>query len=118
MIEIASERPKDVSPNALASAQPFEGSAIAIYYQTLKWAEHDTRLAPRLFAHVLAHEIGHNLQQIAVHSKTGVMKASWTGEDYSLMGNTSLRFEAGDIESIHAGLAARTARIATLSAKR
>jgi hypothetical protein len=115
VIEIATKRPRDVSVNSLASAQPFEGSAIAIYYQALKWAERDIRMARQLYAHVMAHEIGHILQQTATHSRTGIMKATWTGNDYSLMRLASLHFEPRDVEAIHAGLDERNARSPTLT---
>ena len=115
VIEISGGKPDGASQDALASAQPFEGSAITIYYQSLKWAEHAGRLAPQLFAHVLAHEIGHNLQRTNAHSHTGVMKAHWTTEDFSQMGRRPLRFEDGDVASILAGLAARNTPGATLT---
>ena len=115
VIQISADKPDGASEDALASARPFEGSAITIYYQSLKWAEHAGKLAPQLFAHVLAHEIGHNLQRTNAHSHTGVMKAHWTSEDFSQMGRRPLRFEEGDIVSIHAGLAASQARGATLT---
>jgi hypothetical protein len=94
---------------AIASASPYEGSTITILYGRMKWAENRPRLAPRLLAHVVVHEIAHNLQGIARHSETGIMKARWTAADYSSMSMGPLAFKPYDIELIHQGLKARAA---------
>jgi hypothetical protein len=57
-----------------------------------------------LLGYVLVHEITHNLQGIARHSKTGIMKPRWTPRDYVDMGVRQLHFERIDIELIYAGL--------------
>lgn len=111
-VNIARAIPVQASQDALAAARPFERAAINIFYQALKWAEQRPRLAPMLFAHVLAHEIGHNLQQTDRHSETGIMKARWTPEDMDLMTCKPLRFEPEDVRWMHLGLAARAARAA------
>ena len=43
---------------------------------------------------------------------SGIMKAVWTSSDYTLMKRGQLRFTAVDVEMIHDGFAARTARSA------
>ena len=77
-------------------------------YSRLRWAEKDLRpLAPRLLAHVLVHEIAHNLQRAERHSKTGIMKAEWTSGDYTQMAFKPLAFEPQDVLLIRLGLANR-----------
>lgn len=94
----------------VAAALPYEGSAVKVYYGSLRWAEQRPILAPKLFGHVLAHEIAHILQQLDYHSGTGILKAHWTGADYDQMERAPLRFETLDRELIHRGLDARDAR--------
>jgi len=36
-----------------------------------------------LLGHVMAHEIGHLLQGTTQHSESGIMKARWTGQDFT-----------------------------------
>jgi hypothetical protein len=110
VINIVRAIPTHAGQNALGTARLYEGSAITIFYQSLKWAEQRPRLAPMLFAHVLAHEIAHNLQQVDRHSKTGIMKAQWTPKDLETMTDTPLRFEPEDVQWIYLGLAERAAR--------
>ena len=43
-----------------------------------------------LLAHVLVHEIGHVLMKSVAHSPVGVMKAEWSGSDYSRIANRLL----------------------------
>lgn len=94
----------------VALALPYEGSAVKVYFGSIRWAEARPFLMPRLYGHVLAHEIAHMLQQLDYHAATGVLKAHWTGVDYNQMERAPLRFEASDIEFIHRGLDARDAR--------
>jgi hypothetical protein len=58
-----------------------------------------------LLAHVMVHEIAHILQGVYRHSDNGVMKAVWTGQDYSQMRVGALPFAPEDVELIHLGLA-------------
>ena len=94
---------------SVAFASPYEGSKITILYSRMKWAESQPDLAPKLLAHTLAHEIAHNLQAIARHSATGIMKARWTASDYYEMSVRQLHFEPVDIELICKGLNKRLA---------
>ena len=94
---------------SVASASPYEGSKVTILYSRMKWAESQPELAPKLLAHTLAHEIAHNLQAIARHSATGIMKARWTASDYYEMSVRQLHFEPVDIELICKGLNKRLA---------
>jgi hypothetical protein len=97
------------SQKTLAAARPHEGSAITIFYGAMGWASQHPPLARMVFAHVLVHEIAHNLQQVSQHSKTGIMKERWTSEDFAAMQWKPLSFEPADVELIHKGLASRTA---------
>jgi hypothetical protein len=105
------------SQKTLAAARPYEGSAITIFYGAMGWASQHPQLARMVFAHVLVHEIAHNLQQVSQHSKTGMMKERWTTEDFTAMQWKPLSFEPSDIELIHKGLANRTEQMAANSAR-
>ena len=108
VIEIV-DAPAPYRRPTLAAAMPYGGSAVKVYFGSIRWAEARPILAPRLFGHVLAHEIAHMLQQLDYHAATGILKAQWTGADYNQMERAPLRFEAPDIELIHRGLDARAA---------
>ena len=41
--------------------------------------------ARMLLAYIFAHEIAHALQGVGRHSKSGIMKAEWTIDDYRAM---------------------------------
>ncbi|MCE5310965.1 MAG: metallopeptidase family protein [Acidobacteriales bacterium] len=100
------------SQQTLAAARPYEGSAITIFYGAMGWASQQPQLARMVFAHVLVHEITHNLQQVSQHSRTGMMKERWTKEDFAAMQWKPLSFEPADVELIHKGLARRAEQVA------
>ena len=100
------------SQKTLAAARPYEGSAITIFYGAMGWASQHPQLARMVFAHVLVHEIVHNLQQVSQHSRTGMMKERWTSEDFTAMQWKPLSFEPSDVELIHKGLSLRTGQMA------
>ena len=100
------------SQKTLAAARPYEGSEITVFYGAMKWASQHPRLARVVFAHVLVHEIAHNLQQVNRHSATGIMQERWTSADYAAMQYEPLRFESFDVDLILAGLAGRAERMA------
>jgi hypothetical protein len=58
----------------------------------------------RILGHVLAHEVGHILLRIASHAENGLMKAHWSGDDYSWMSFKNLGFTAEDANSIRFNL--------------
>jgi hypothetical protein len=105
------------SQKTLAAARPYEGSEITIFYGAMKWASQHPRLARVVFAHVLVHEIAHNLQQVNRHSATGIMKERWTSADYAAMQYEPLRFESFDVDLIHEGLAGRAERMAAAASQ-
>jgi hypothetical protein len=107
VVQFAQESRRDNPSEALGYALPYEGSRIIIYYSRMEWAQRDPNFAPKLLGYVLAHEIAHNLQAIARHSDTGLMKAHWAAADYSDMRCLRLRFEPLDVELIHWGLKRR-----------
>jgi len=74
VIQITSNTPASLHPDALAYARPFDGVHVRIFYDRVAKMG-DVRLAPRVLAHVMVHEITHNLQGIDHHSTDGVMKA-------------------------------------------
>jgi hypothetical protein len=95
----------DPQEDALGYTFPYEGTRITIVYARLKGAECQSKVfAAKLLAHTLVHEITHNLQAIARHSATGIMKARWNLEDYHEMAVRPLRFEPIDVSLIRLGL--------------
>jgi hypothetical protein len=59
----------------------------------------------KVMAHVLVHEIGHLLERVDHHSAAGIMKASWSRDDYRTMVHQPLTFADEDLELIHRSLA-------------
>lgn len=108
LVSLMTSTPKTFHPGALAYALPYEGVHIQVFYDRI--AQSDPDLVPSLMAHVIVHEITHILQGIDRHSAGGIMKAVWASSDYTLMKRGQLRFTALDVEMIHDGFAARTAR--------
>jgi len=113
-ISLLEHTPVEFRPGTMAYALPYEGTHIQVFYDRISVRPLGVR--QHILGYVLAHEIGHVLQRIARHSAEGVMKASWSDEDYKLMLRSRLKFTPTDIELIHAGLEVRAA--GTLLAKR
>ena len=107
VVSLTQQTPANYLPGALAFAEVYEGVHITVFWDRI---EGRSRLAPPsvVLAHVLIHEITHILQGIDRHSKTGVMKAQWTIEDYRSMADKPLPFTPLDVELIQRGLAPRT----------
>ncbi|MBI4891102.1 MAG: hypothetical protein HY821_10800 [Acidobacteria bacterium] len=106
VVKFAAEAPAGVPKSALARALPFseDGAAITVMYDRIRFiAGRSNREAP-ILAHVLAHEIAHVLQRTNWHAQTGVMKATWDGQDYDAMERAPLKFTTTDVELIKAGL--------------
>ena len=82
------------------------GFHIRVFYDRIEIK--GERLAPRLLAHVLTHEITHVLQGLHRHSREGIMKARWTYSDYVAMQKRQLVLTSLDIELLHTGIAVRT----------
>ncbi len=113
-VRMASETPQNYCPGAMAVSQPYEGVHITVFYDRVDRFNQlgSTLLAQtltsRLLAHVLVHEVSHLLQGISRHSRNGVMKESWTPEDYKEMERRTLRFAPEDVHLIHLGLLVRS----------
>ena len=111
LISLTDNTPESLHRGALAYAQPFEGVHIRVFCDRIqRFQNYQQILVPSLLAHVLVHEITHILQGIVKHSGSGVMKAHWELDDFSVMVAKPLRFEDDDIDMIRRGLAARAAR--------
>jgi hypothetical protein len=108
VVSLMTSTPRTFHPGALAYALPYEGVHIQVFYDRI--AQSDPDLVPSLMACVIVHEITHILQGIDRHSTGGIMKAVWTSSDYTQMKRGQLGFTTGDVEMIHNGFAARTAR--------
>jgi len=88
---------------AMAFANPFSSPpVIIVMYDRIQFAtDRVPGLRGALLAHVLVHEIGHVLMKSDAHSPVGVMKAEWSGSDYSRIANRlPLRFSPADAELI------------------
>ncbi|MCC6391759.1 MAG: hypothetical protein IT167_14260 [Bryobacterales bacterium] len=94
----------------IAVAQPYEGSWIQVRYNRVKWAAKNPVFTSTLLGYVMAHEIAHNLQGIARHSDTGIMKARWSAEEYTRITVHELRFDPHDVHLIDLGWQSRHAR--------
>lgn len=103
VIELVTDTPNTKEPGALASAKPFEGVHIVVFWDRM---EHGP-IPTQLLANVMVHEITHIAEGICRHSETGVMKAKWTEEDFKTMNTHPLMFAPEDVDLIHRGLAAR-----------
>jgi len=84
----------------------FQGKEITIYADRLtRLISRRGDLAQVAAGYVLAHELAHAMQGIARHSETGILKASWSNEDYQQMVWRKLGFTPMDVELIHRGIA-------------
>jgi hypothetical protein len=97
--------PKKFSLSGVAYAFPYGEARITVLYDRFAWSERTAGLAPELLAYVLVHEITHKLQGICRHSSAGIMKSTWTEDDYYAMPTKKLSFASEDVELIRLGLA-------------
>ncbi len=103
----------DGPSEALAYAMPYHaGTVIHLFLDRVARKSNQPAFLMALLAHVMAHEIGHVLQQIARHSDEGMMKANWSGKDYQAMERKTLPFTPIDVEFIRDGLAKRFTHVA------
>jgi len=104
--------------DALATARPF-GSEITLYRDRIErfMADHPADRSI-LFAYVLAHELAHVIQETDRHSASGILKAHWTGADYTEMRFHLLAFAEEDARLIRSGAAARRGQAGTQMAAR
>jgi len=105
-IELVTDTPENLLPGTLAYALPFEGTHVVVFYDRV---ENRPGSVSSVLGHVIAHEVTHILQGVARHSKSGIMKAQWTGADYQEMTWKPLQFTDADVMLIHLGLKARGA---------
>ena len=112
VISLSYGTPITLLPGALATAMPYEGTHIRVFYDRVVGTRY-RKLVPILLAHVFAHEITHILEGISRHSPSGIMKAQWSAGDYSDMLTRPFGFGSDDIDLIYSGLARRTARLHT-----
>jgi hypothetical protein len=124
-IQLRENTPADERPGAMAYAMPYAGFQvftsgqgstgsqgsfhIEVFYDRIE--KMGERLAPRLFAHVLTHEIIHVLQGQTQHAAEGIMKARYTQNDYSAMLQRQLTLTRADVELLQQGIAARAKRL-------
>ncbi len=98
-------------PGSLAYAFPFERVHIVVFWdRILESSRNNPELRPMILAHVLAHEITHNLQGRDHHSTVGIMKPRWDAADYLSMTRSPLTFTSEDIELLQVGMLRREMR--------
>lgn len=96
-----------MSKEVLAYAKPHDknGPCVTLLQDRI---ETRVRMNPSrsafLLGHVLAHEIGHVLQQVARHSDSGLMKAYWSNREMMSMARQRLRFTDFDVKLIRGNL--------------
>lgn len=100
-------------PQSLAYALPYEGIHIVMFYDRIQKQGRPGQ-SSTVLAHVIVHEITHVLQGVCRHSESGIMKATWTTDDYRQMVRGPLTFTDEDVHLIQKGLEARESRTATL----
>jgi hypothetical protein len=83
ILDVTTNTPRDYFPQALATALPFEGIHIRVFYDRIQQIRTDQ--AVPLLGHVLAHEIVHILSDTDFHPETGVMKRRWSQSDLEQM---------------------------------
>lgn len=105
-IEIVAEAPAHNGALAETSLNRESGARIVIFYDRVESLLKRQR-APEatILGYVLAHEIGHALQGVVHHSASGVMRATWTTDDFEQMREDGLRFTEEDVLLIRLGLA-------------
>jgi hypothetical protein len=106
VVFLSTGTPDEKFPGALGYSRPGSGDGIEVFYNRVLQALGPQR-APKLLAHVLAHEITHMLQGISRHSEDGLMKAHWAGDDFLQMSSKTLPFAPEDVQLIKNGLKAR-----------
>jgi hypothetical protein len=109
-VSLSYKTPPNQLPGSLAYALPYEGSHIVVFYDRVQ--QSDPNLRTRLLAYALAHEITHILEGITRHSKRGIMKAHWDGEDRFEIGLGHLGFAPEDVDLIYRGLDTRAIVVA------
>lgn len=100
--------PADYKPSVLAEAFPFAkgGVRINVFYDRIaKVLARRPISAGRILGHILAHETGHVLMQVANHAETGLMKARWGADDYAMMEKTNLSFTQANTILLRSSLA-------------
>ena len=103
VVTVSRATPVDQHPGALAYAQPFERTHVALFYDRVLTAA-SPALTPYLLGHVLAHEIVHMLQGFDRHCASGIMKAHWDHRDHADMQRWRLKFTKEDIDLIDRGM--------------
>ena len=102
VIEVVDETGPELMPGVLAYSELGRGR-ITVFLDRVERLENPAIV----LAHVLVHEITHVVEGISRHSDSGVMKARWTGRDYSEMRVRPLGFAPEDLELIREGLSKR-----------
>ncbi len=106
LVDLSRQTPAADHPEALAYAQPFEGTHIVLFLDRVRTAVAPAA-APYLLGHVLAHEIVHLLQRVDQHSPAGLMKRRWDAGDFAQMQRRNLTLTPEESLLVRKGLSAR-----------
>lgn len=88
LVRLRDHTPADLHPGSFGYALPYahEGERVVVFYDRFERLVSATPgVAPIIFGHILAHEIGHVLAGVACHVESGLMRARWSDRDYSEM---------------------------------
>jgi len=111
-IHTVEHAPASATPGALAASRLTDaaGVEITVYQDRVqRFLDGHPSLTGVAAGYVLAHELAHAMQGVARHSESGILKAQWSGEDFTEMIYHKLVFTSYDVELIHRGLAVRMA---------
>lgn len=96
---------------ALGSTNPCEGVGICtanVFHDRVMAMATGASASPTvLLARAMTHEIGHLLLGAESHSRTGIMRAFWSGQDFTLLGRPYLLFTCEQSRQMKSRLAVR-----------
>jgi hypothetical protein len=97
-IEIVAEAPAHTGALAETSLNRDSGPRIVIFFDRVEsLLERQRAPEAKILGYVLAHEIGHALQGVVRHSASGVMRATWTTDDFEQMRKDGMGFTEEDV---------------------
>jgi hypothetical protein len=105
---VSTDAPANQHAGALAYTRLDDHPHIEVFYNRVTNTVDPSR-APKLFAHVLAHEIAHTLEGSARHAEVGLMKARWDQADLLQLSFEPMSFTSADASLIYQGIARRSA---------
>ena len=88
-----------------------EGTYCDVFYDSVKKLHQDWHVnIARILGHTMAHEIGHLLLGTNAHSRIGIMRPNWRGQELREIGMGTLLFTPEEARSMQNKLISLTAR--------